>query len=155
LEKRRLEAGRLFAKGIRPAEVARQLGVSREAASQWHKCWREHGRAGLKSKRKPGRPAELTARQKRQLCSALLRGPPAHGWKTDLWTLERIQQLIRRKFAVRYHVGHVWHVVRQLGFTPQRPQGRARERDEQAVRRWLRWKWPAIKKNSSDGVPGL
>lgn len=154
LERRRLQAGRFFAKGVRPGEVARRLGVSRQAASQWQQRWSEYGQGGLKSKRRPGRPAELTMRQKDQLRRALIRGPQAHGWSTNLWTLERIQQLIWRKFGVRYRVGYVWYVVRALDFTAQRPQRRAREHDDEAMRRWLRWKWPAIKKNSNGGGPG-
>ena len=147
-EKRRLKAGRMFARGIHAAEVARRLGVSRQSASRWHGLWKEQGLRGLRSTGPVGRPPELDAKHKRRLARELVRGPQAHGWKTDLWTLPRIARLIRRLFGVSYHPGHVWRIVRALGFTAQKPERQARERDEEAVEGWLRWRWPAIKKNS-------
>ena len=147
-EKRRLRAGRMFARGVHPAEVARRLGVSRQSASRWRALWKEQGQEGLRSTGPVGRPSALDAQQKRRLARELIRGPQAHGWKTDLWTLPRIAQLIRRLFGVSYHPGHVWRVVRALGFTPQKPERQARERDAQAVAQWLRRRWPATKKNS-------
>ena len=148
LEKRRIEAGRLFSRGFSQAEVARRLGVSRQSASRWHAMWKEHGHKGLKSSGPRGRRFRLTPGQKPPLKCALIRGPQAHGWKTDLWTLPWIACLIRRKFGVRYSPGHVWRIVRELGFTAQKPARPARERDEAAVERWLRQRGPAIKKNS-------
>lgn len=148
LEKRRIEAGRLFCRGFSRAEVAWRVGVTRQSASRWHAMWKEHGHKGLKSSGPRGRRFRLTPGQKAQLERALIRGPQADGWKTDLWTLPRIARLIHRKFGVRYHPGHVWRIVRALGFTTQKPERQARERDEAAVERWLGQRWPAIKKNS-------
>jgi len=155
-EKRRLRAGRMFARGVHPAEVARRLGVSRQSASRWRALWKEQGQEGLRSTGPVGRPSALDAQQKRRLARELIRGPQAHGWKTDLWTLPRIAQLIRRLFGVSYHPGHVWRVVRALGFTPQKPERQARERDAQAVAQWLRRRWPATKKTAAaEGLAGF
>jgi len=147
-ERRRLQAGRFFAQGVHAAEVARRLGVSRQAANRWHALWKEQGQQRLRSAGWTGRPPKLDARQKRRLARELVRGPRAHGWKTDLWTLPRIARLIRKLFGVSYHPGHVWRVVRALGFTAQKPERQARERDDRAVAQWLQQRWPAIKKNS-------
>jgi hypothetical protein len=46
----------------------------------------------------------------------------------------------------RYHEGHVWKVLVGLGWSPQRPTGRARERNEEHTRIWKKKTWPAIKK---------
>ena len=58
----------------------------------------------------------------------------ANGFDTDLWTLERVTVVITQLTGVRYHPGHVWVILRhRLGWTLQRPERRASERDEQAL----------------------
>src|SRR5262245_18312122 len=89
LEERRLQAARLFAKGLRPAEVARRLGVSRQSTSVWYRAWEAEGNLGLKRAERAGRPPLLTEKELRQVERALLKGPRAHGWNTELWTLKR------------------------------------------------------------------
>ena len=68
------------------------------------------------------------------------------GYDTPLWTAQRVALLIEQEYGVRYHSGHVWRILRLLGWSPQRPVGRALERDEQAIAEWKRKRWPAIKK---------
>jgi transposase len=147
LEKRRLQAARLFVKGMRPAEVARQLGVSRQSASVWHQAWEEEGVRGLKQAERAGRPPFLTVRELKGVQRALLKGPGAYGWSTQLWTLERVADVIAMETGVRYHVGHVWKILRRLGWSWQKPARRATERDEEAISRWVREEWPEIKKS--------
>ena len=91
---RRLRAARLFAQGLSQAEVARQLGVSRQAASRWHARWRQGGRAGLAGPGRWGRPSRLSDRDWRRVERALLQGAQAHGFDNDLWTLPRIARLV-------------------------------------------------------------
>ena len=73
-------------------------------------------------------------------------GPLEAGFKTDLWTCERIASVIRRRFGVSYHRGHLARMLHELGFTPQKPRVFAREQDPEAVDRWRREDWPRIKK---------
>ena len=73
-------------------------------------------------------------------------GPEQLGYETPLWTCQRVADLIEREFGIRYHAGHVWRVLRGLGWSPQRPVGRALERNEKAIREWRRVTWPAAKK---------
>ena len=79
-----------------------------------------------------------------------MRGPLAAGYFTDLWTCGRVGQVIAETFGVTYHVDHVGRLLHDLGFSPQKPRRRARERDEAAIERWRREDWPRIKK----GEPG-
>jgi transposase len=79
----------------------------------------------------------------------LLKGAKAFGYDTDLWTCPRIAEVIRGRFGVRYHVDHVGRLLHSLGWSPQRPQRRAAERDEQKVRHWIKGTWVLIKKNGS------
>lgn len=148
LRRRRIRALRLFEAGASQAEVARRLEVSRVSAMRWYDTWKTKGGKGLKTKKALGRPSRITAKQRRQVETSLLKGAAAHGYSTDLWTLPRIATVIEREIGVRYHPGHVWRVLRQLGWSLQRPAKRARERDEEAIQRWKKERWPKLKKTS-------
>ena len=100
----------------------------------------------MAAKPAPGRPTKLDAAARRKLDRLLRKGAKAAGYPTDLWTCPRMRNLIRREFGVRYHVDHIGRLLRCLGWTPQRPERRARERDEEAIRRWVKVDWPRIKK---------
>lgn len=150
LEKRRLRAGRLLLKGMPQVEVAERVGVAKSTVSGWAKRVASGGLDALRSGRGLGRPAGLDAAQRAQLVQALKQGAMAHGFATELWTLPRVWRLIETQFGLRYSEPHVWRILRQLGFTPQRPSKRALERDEDAIRTWKRKRWPALKKTLQD-----
>jgi len=134
LEARRLQAAELFAQGRSQAEVAHQLGVSRQSAHVWHTRFQEGGVDALRSRGPTGPDPKLSAAQLAKVEQALLAGAMANGFETDLWTLERVAVVITQLTGVRYHPGHVWVILRQrLGWTLQRPERRASERDEEAI----------------------
>jgi len=143
---RRIEAGRWFARGLSQAQVARRLRVSRQSASRWFHLWEANGGVGLRGAGRTGRRCRLSDKDLCRLEALLTEGPQAQGYETNLWTLQRIAQVMERHLGVRYHPGHVWKLLGQLGWSCQRPEGRARERDGACVRRWLKRRWPDIKK---------
>jgi transposase len=146
LERRRREAAKLFAKGVRQAEVARRLDVSRQSVSRWFQAWSEQGEAGLSSAGRAGRLPRLSDEQRARVDAELRRGPAAHGYETQLWTLARVAEVIERTTGARFHPGHVWRLLREMGWTRQRPARRAAERDEQEIARWIKEEWPRVKK---------
>jgi transposase len=146
LEVRRLQAARLFAQGHPQAEVVRRFRVSRPTAHRWFQAWRRGGAAALKGTARAGRKPRLSLAGRHQLAADLLRGPRAWGFRTELWTLERIAQVIRKVAHVRYSLSQTWRVLQQLGWSRQRPARRAQERDEPAIARWVRRRWPQVKK---------
>jgi len=146
MEQRRLEGARLLEEGVSQAEVARQLGVRRQSVHEWAKVIAVKGEKGL-ARVATGRKPRLNRMQLAQLAEHLQNGPQAHGYATALWTTERIARLIKRQFGVRYHRDHVGRVLGQMGWSCQRPTGRARERKEEEIARWKRVEWPRIKKN--------
>jgi transposase len=148
LRERRVRAARLFEAGASQAEVARRLDVSRVSAMRWHRTWKAKGKKALTATRPLGRPSRLTSKELKRIEKALLAGPSAHGYNTDLWTLPRMATVIEREVGVQYHPGHVWRVLRDLGWSLQRPAKRARERDEEAIRHWKKERWPRLKKTS-------
>jgi transposase len=154
LEKRRLQAGKLFAKDCSAPAVARRLGVARQVAYRWKEAWEQGGRAALASKGPAGPKPRLTAKQTQQVVKALLAGPVARGYKTALWTLPRVALLIKELTGVVYHPGHVWRLLGASGFSCQRPERRAIERNDRAIRRWKQTVWPALKKRrAGSGEP--
>ena len=154
LEVRRQRAAQRFAAGDSQAAVARRLHVSRQSVSRWYGQWKTGGGAALRAAGRAGRKPRLSAEQRVQLEAALRRGARAHGFLTELWTLPRIAQVIARQTGVRYHPGHVWRLLRALHWTLQRPARRAQERNEAAIRQWVRTRWPAVKKTPAAGTPG-
>jgi transposase len=150
---RRIEAGRLFARGLSQAQVVHRLGVSRQSASRWFQLWEANGGEGLRGAGRTGRKRRLSDEDLCDLEALLIEGPEAQGYETNLWTLKRIARVVQRHFGVRYHPGHVWKLLGQLGWSCQRPERRARERDEAVIRRWLKYRWPRIKKKPATRAP--
>jgi len=146
LEARRRRAVALLDKGLGVREVARQIGCSPMSVSRWQAEVRARGPDALRPNPAPGRPPRITPRQRAKLLKSLLKGATAHGFSTDLWTLPRVVEVIARTFGVRYHPAHVWKIVRGAGWSCQKPERRARERDEAAIQRWRTERWPHIKK---------
>ena len=154
LEARRLTAARLFARGLSQNAVARTLGVSVTAAHRWFHTWQARGRPGLKAAGRAGRKPRLDRPQLARVETALVQGPRAQGFATELWTLPRIATVIERLTHVRYHPGHVWYLLRDLGWSLQRPTRQARERDEAAIAKWKRQRWPQVKKTPGVSARG-
>ena len=146
LEGRRLRAASLLKQGESQAEVARVLGVHRQTVYRWAARVRAQGRAALRKAGRAGRKPRLSRAELRPIEQGLKRGPEALGYETSLWTAPRVADLIERSCGVKYHPGHVWRILRQMGWSCQRPAGRALERDESAIRRWKKQRWPELKK---------
>jgi transposase len=158
MEKRRRQAVSLLEQGMRPATVAQAVGTSRASVTRWRQAYEAGGQEAMQAKPHPGGTSRLTARQRRQLVGMLLEGPRRHGYATELWTLARVAQVIAVNFGVAYHPSAVWHILRAMDWSCQKPERRARERDEGAITRWRRNDWPRIKKRPKDrpkrGIPG-
>src|SRR5918996_507708 len=146
LEQRRLRAIDLLRRQIPVHVVAERLGVDRPSVRRGKAPPRRQGRAGLRARPAPGRPPKLTAAQRRRLAQLVIAGPEAAGYRTSLWTCRRGVDLIRYEFHVVYHPHHVGRLLRACGFSPQRPQRRAKERDDQRVRDWVQKDWARVKK---------
>lgn len=142
-------AGRLLLEGSDVGEVAEIVGASVSSAKRWRQAVEKGGLEALKAKPHPGPTPRLNAKQKRQLVKILLAGPLKAGYSNDLWTCPRVAGVIAKKFGVKYHPDHVWKILRSLGWTCQKPEQRARERDESAIRQWREKEWPRIKRGRS------
>lgn len=148
--KRRVRAARLLQKGHKPSEVAKMVGAPRQTVYRWKDVLQVEGIDALRDMSKGGRPALLGAEELGRLQIALMEGPSAHGFGTPLWTLKRVRVFIERQFGVKYSEVHVWRLLGQLGFSSQKPERRALERDEAAIEDWKKRVWPGLKKKPAE-----
>lgn len=124
--------------------IAAALGVTAGAVSQWLKRSRIGGREALRSHPPPGPTPKLTDVQRAALPAVLAKGAEAYGFVGDVWTTKRIAVVIKRAFGVSYHPAHVSRLMRQLGWTVQKPLQRASQRKEVQVVTWREETWPAL-----------
>jgi transposase len=144
LERRRRRALLLLNRGERQVDIADFLGVNRTSIYRWQRQ-AKLGPEALAAKPHPHRPPALSEAQLQTLERLLAQGAPAHGWQNQLWTTDRVATVIERHFQIRYHHDHVGRFLRRrLGWSVQKPRRRARERDEEAIRRWQSEEFPRI-----------
>ena len=150
LEQRRQRGIALLQEGYQPVEVANMLGVERRSVRRWKAAYREKGGNGIRARQAPGRPCKLDSGDLRKLEKSLLKGARKAGFPTDLWTCPRVAQFIQSLFGVTYHVDHIGRILHDLGWTPQKPERRAIERNETRIKEWIKVDWPRIKKKPPD-----
>ena len=108
--------------------MAQRVGVHRQSVSRWAQQLEAEGWHGLKKARRAGRRPRLSAEDLKKIQRGLKRGPEALGYETRLWTAWRVAHLIEEECGVRYLTTQAWRILRQLGWSCQRPVGRALER---------------------------
>lgn len=144
-EQVRMRAADLFSAGRPTPQVARELRVTAVSAGRWRRAWQAGGPDALVSRGPASRP-RLSERQFARLEAELERGPLAHGFADQHWTLARVKTLIGRMFHVGYTLPGVWYLLRRRGWSCQVPARRAIERDEGAVRVWKEEVWPNVER---------
>jgi transposase len=135
----------LLRQGKPVSEVARAVGVIDRTVRRWRE---EANHPKKRSERPPGKPSYLWPKQIKRLERELLRGAYAHGYAEDYWTLDRIGHVIWELFGVRYVPSGVWRLLTRMGWTSQRPQRLAIQRDEESIVQWKLRVLPRVKKTS-------
>jgi transposase len=151
LAERRAEGIRLLEAGeMKQVDIARHLGVTEAAVSKWKRQLAEGGQQALQPRKATGRPPKLDEAAKQTLAKKLEEGALAAGFPTEQWTQARVKQVIEREFGVVYHQNYISRLLDDLGWSVQKPDARAIERDEGLIRDWLSRDWPRIKKGAAD-----
>jgi transposase len=127
-------------------EIASLLKVHRSKVSIWLHHWQQRGIEGILEGHRPGRPKELSDKQLQTLEDILDSGPVAYGFHSDVWTCPMVCRVIEEEFSVSYHPAHVSRILHELEFSVQRPRKVLARADKQAQSRWVRYRYPAIKK---------
>jgi len=153
IEARRRQALRLLEEGYSLNEVGRMIGSAPSSVMRWRDALQSGGEEALKVRFSPGRPATLTDAQRKRIVALLLKGAIANGFGTELWTTGRVATLIQKRCRVQFHRSHVARLLHELGFSCQKPERRALERDEEKIEAWKRQRWPQVKKTLRGWVP--
>ncbi len=151
-EGRRFRAWELRKKGWTQQRIAEALGVTQGAVSQWLKKAEEGGVETLRHGKRSGAPSRLTSSQKLELPKLLSKGAESYGFRGEIWTCERVVEVIRWHYGVSYHPAHVSRILRSLGWSLQKPKRRAKQRNEDEIREWLEEKWPEIRKKGKQRI---
>jgi transposase len=142
-----MTAANMFEQGLGDPVVAASVRAHVRTVARWRRTFGAEGREGLRSRGHPGRPPRLTGGQRQRLGELLVEAPAGCGFTgRHLWTQQLVADLIAREFGVSYHHDHVGVILKAMGFTHQKPQRRARERDEAKIEAWRREFWPALLK---------
>ena len=146
-EARRFRAWALHEDGWRQVRIAEALGVSEGAVSQWFAAVREAGVPALLSDPgKRGPPPKLSEDDLRQLAEYLSRGAEAYEFRGAVWTRARVGKVIEKEFGVTFSARHVGRLLKQIGWTRQKPVERADQRNEADVAQWRAETFPRLKK---------
>lgn len=140
----------IFKEDVIPAEAARRVKVHDRTVRKWLAAYKDAGADGLKVKVSTGRKTKLDAAELKRLREILVKGAMRAGFSNELWTSKRVLQVIKSHFGVKYHHNHLPKLLRNLGFSPQRPQREAIEKDRKQIQHWIDHDWKRIKKKPSD-----
>lgn len=132
--------------GLTAGEIAQRLRMHRSTVPLWIDHWNHFGEEGLWEGRRPGRPGALKPQDREKLADLLDSGPVAYGLDTGIWTSPLVSQIIRQEFGLAYHPGHVRKLLKQLGYSVQRPTTRLIQADVAQKRKWVRYTYPNLKK---------
>ena len=153
-EGRRRRAWELKEQGWKQHDIAAALGVTPGAVSQWLKRGREQGVEGLRRHRAPGRQPRLTPALLAQLPALLEPGAEASGFRGQIWTCQRVAEVIGRAYGVSYHPAHVSRLLHAVRYSVQQPRTRATQRNAGAIQAWWQDRWPERgKKPPRKGAP--
>ena len=142
----RLHAIALNMEGKAAPEIADILKVHRSKVSIWLRNWQLEGMEGVLEGHRSGRPAAITNAQREKLTDILDSGPVAYGFSTGVWTSPMVARVIEDEFYVKYHPAHVSRILHELGFSVQRPKKKLAKADEALQSRWVRYRFPSLKK---------
>ena len=146
-EARRFRAWELHEKGWSQKLIAEALGVTGGAVSQWLKTVREEGLRGLlSSPSRRGPKPRLSKQELERLPQLLKRGAASFGFRGSVWTRARVGKVIKQEFGVAYSERHVGRLLREIGWTRQKPVERADQRDEKEVANWYEETFPELQK---------
>ena len=145
-EYRRLRVWEMHQQGYKQEAIAQALGLTQPGVSQIISRAKQQGPEALRWQKPKGVSPRLSQEQKAELLAKLAQGAEAFGFQGDVWTTERIAQLIEKEYQVKYHRDYIGPLLRGLGWSVHKPVVRAKQRDEVAIQQWQRERWPVLKK---------
>jgi len=145
-EERRKRAWGLYQSGWKQKDIAEALGVTKGAVSQWIKRGKQGGEKVLQAQKSLGASRRLSTKERQRIPDLLACGAKSFGFQGDVWTCSRVSQVVKRELGVGYHPAHMSRILKELGWTPQKPIRRAKQRKEEEIELWWQERWPELKK---------
>jgi transposase len=142
----RLQAVMLNMEGKTAPEIAGILKVHRSKVSIWLQNWQQDGLDGLLEGHRSGRRPSISENQRQKLSDILDSGSVAYGFTSGVWTSPMVARVIKEEFSVSYHPAHVSRMLHEIGYSVQRPKKILAQADQAEQSRWIRYKYPNIKK---------
>jgi transposase len=142
----RLHAIVLNMEGKTAPQIADLLKVHRSKVSIWLRNWQEGGMDGILEGHRSGRPPAMSDAQRQELTDILDSGPVAYGFTSGVWTSPMVARVIQEEFSITYNSAHVSRILHDIGFSVQRPRKKLAKADPTVQSRWVRYKYPSIKK---------
>jgi transposase len=139
--------------GYTVTAAAEAVDANRVSVQRWLAAYKARGREGISPSPTPGRPCFLSEKDLSKLEKILLKGPIAAGFPNELWTCARVSEVIRATFGIEFHRSHIWRLLQQLGWSPQKPERRAIERDEKGIQKFVKVEWKRIVKKHGKRMP--
>src|ERR1700730_12338035 len=147
LEDMRRRAVTAVQEGQSPEAVGKAFGLNRTTIYDWLAQYRRGGWGAFKAKPLAGRPPKVNGKRMKGIYNTgTPKSPLPMKFEFALWTRAMVAKLIKDKFGIRLATNSVGRLLAQLGITPQRPLHQALERDPSLVKKWLKTKFPKIKK---------
>lgn len=140
-----MRAAEGFAAGEPSSSIAKELQVSVRSVQRWRRSWDKGGPRAL-------RPAGSASPPR--LEAEWAKGPVAHGWPDQRWTLSRVKTVIGRRFYKSYTLQGLRNLLIRHGFSCQVPARRAVERNEEAIYGWVKETWPQLEGPRRRSTPG-
>jgi len=151
LERIRIEVVTKVQSGSTPTEVAREYDLGTNRVFEYLSRYRNGGWDALRSTKSTGRPRKITAKQMKWLYNTMAtKNPTQLEFPFMLWTRKIVQQLLKKKFGLKLSITSVGRLLTQMGLSWQKPLKKAYQRDEVAVKKWLKTKYPYIKKRAKE-----
>jgi len=121
LYKRVLAVNLLFT-GKEKNEIINLLGIGRTTLELWAQKAAEHGVDDLEALKQEGRPSRLSFEQKREIDDALQKSPVEFGYDEVCWEGKLLSEYIAKKYRVTLCCRQCQRLMRELGYSMQRPQ---------------------------------
>lgn len=129
--------------------IAKNMGRHRVTIYKWVEIYEKNKSFNdLHEKKRSGRPPKIEAKTIKRVEKALQKPASKFGFETDLWTCSRVHTLLKKKYKVKISRGHVWKILREAGFSYQKPERRYYETDPKAQEEWIRKELPKIKRKA-------
>lgn len=144
LEQYRFRALELREKGWKVNKIAEAFGLNSGSVSHWFTKVERTGKESLKSRKAKGKEPKIKLNERLEIIEWLKEDARSFGFPTPLWTCKQIKILIKKKFNKTLSISNVWELLKKANLTPQKPKKVAFEKDEKAVKKWIREEWPKI-----------